>query len=131
MRNFLNSQEIFPIYFNLLHLISKEKCLGIKGIKGRESLAIAKLLSLAVRNGEQTRLHGLPWKLSFIPRSECVVLRGDIYGNAYTCSHIRFGSMFGRVANPEFRRSLFMAHALGMPASTGCSFEQVVLGACR
>ncbi|KYN35612.1 hypothetical protein ALC56_10172 [Trachymyrmex septentrionalis] len=59
---------------------------------------------------------GLPWKLSFIPHSERMALRRDIYGNAYTCSHIRFGSMFGRAANPEFRRSLFMAHALASRA---------------
>lgn len=39
---------------------------------------------------DKTRLHRLPWKLSFIPHSESVELRGDIYGNAYTCSHMRF-----------------------------------------
>lgn len=46
------------------------------------------------------------------------------------------GSMFGRAVNPEFRlpSPAYAARTYepcGMLASTGCSFEQVVLGACR
>lgn len=44
--------------------------------------------------GDKTRLHELPWKLSFISHlGGSVVLREDIYGNAYTCSHIRYASV--------------------------------------
>lgn len=38
---------------------------------------------------------------------------------------MRFGSMFGRAANPEFRRSLLMAHALASRAV--CQPLQVAL----